>query len=136
MMYASVNLKMECGHRGMAMKKCPKCGYSRQETDSKPEYECPKCGVIYERSLEAQERKRQQETVQQQKSDEKTRRNTILRKVLLWCVGLLAVFTVIKFGGVVGLGVLFLSPLAAYLYIHRHDKGPSPTAACPTCGGW
>lgn len=127
---------MECGHRGKAMKKCPKCGYSRQETDSKPEYECPKCGVIYERSLEAQERKRQQETVQQQKSDEKTRRNTILRKVLLWCVGLLAVFTVIKFGGVVGLGVLFLSPLAAYLYIHRHDKGPSPTAACPTCGGW
>jgi hypothetical protein len=26
---------------------CPKCRYHRQPTDTCPEYECPKCGVIY-----------------------------------------------------------------------------------------
>jgi predicted nucleic-acid-binding Zn-ribbon protein len=26
---------------------CPKCGYTRQPTDHAPDYECPKCGVIY-----------------------------------------------------------------------------------------
>lgn len=29
------------------LKVCPKCGYTRQPTDAAPEYECPKCGVIY-----------------------------------------------------------------------------------------
>lgn len=28
-------------------KKCVKCGYIRQGTDTAPDYECPKCGVIY-----------------------------------------------------------------------------------------
>jgi predicted RNA-binding Zn-ribbon protein involved in translation (DUF1610 family) len=28
-------------------KSCIKCGYARQATDTAPEYECPKCGVIY-----------------------------------------------------------------------------------------
>ena len=26
---------------------CNKCGYERQEADTAPDYECPKCGVIY-----------------------------------------------------------------------------------------
>ncbi len=32
------------------MKKCPKCGYVRQESDVPPEFpehECPSCGIIY-----------------------------------------------------------------------------------------
>ena len=28
-------------------KTCPKCGYERLESDSAPDYECPKCGAIY-----------------------------------------------------------------------------------------
>ena len=28
-------------------KTCVKCGYIRQATDRAPDYECPKCGVIY-----------------------------------------------------------------------------------------
>ena len=28
-------------------KRCVKCGYERQPTDIAPEYECPKCGVVY-----------------------------------------------------------------------------------------
>ncbi len=28
-------------------KKCVKCGYVRQAAETAPEYECPKCGVIY-----------------------------------------------------------------------------------------
>ena len=30
---------------------CPKCGYVRRPEDSAPDYECPKCGVIYEKYL-------------------------------------------------------------------------------------
>lgn len=27
--------------------KCPKCGYIRKPEDTSPDYECPRCGVIY-----------------------------------------------------------------------------------------
>ena len=30
--------------------KCIKCGYTRQSTDTAPNYECPKCGVIYSKA--------------------------------------------------------------------------------------
>ena len=30
-------------------KKCLKCGHQRQSTDISPDYECPKCGAIYEK---------------------------------------------------------------------------------------
>ncbi|SIQ95792.1 hypothetical protein SAMN05421829_108143 [Aromatoleum tolulyticum] len=42
------------------MTTCPKCGYTRQSTDAAPDYECPSCGVIYQKFLEAQAKKRQQ----------------------------------------------------------------------------
>jgi hypothetical protein len=29
------------------LKNCPKCGYERQPRDTAPDYECPKCGIIY-----------------------------------------------------------------------------------------
>ena len=29
------------------MKICPKCNYQRQSTDTAPDYECPKCGIVY-----------------------------------------------------------------------------------------
>lgn len=36
-------------------RKCPKCGYERQSSDSsKPDYECPSCGVIYDKALPRQ----------------------------------------------------------------------------------
>jgi hypothetical protein len=28
-------------------RRCVKCGYERQPTDIAPDYECPKCGVVY-----------------------------------------------------------------------------------------
>ena len=31
-------------------KECVKCGYVRQTTDTAPDYECPKCGVIYSKA--------------------------------------------------------------------------------------
>lgn len=31
-------------------KLCIKCGYERQDGDQAPDYECPKCGVIYQRA--------------------------------------------------------------------------------------
>lgn len=38
----------------MNLKTCPKCGYTRNETDTAPEYECPRCGVVYAKRLAAQ----------------------------------------------------------------------------------
>lgn len=32
---------------------CPKCGYIRQLGETAPDYECPKCGVVYAKYLEA-----------------------------------------------------------------------------------
>ena len=40
---------------------CVKCGYVRQPADSAPDYECPRCGVVYakaEVAMRAQERAR------------------------------------------------------------------------------
>lgn len=36
------------------MKQCPKCGYVRQPGDTAPDYECPNCGVVYEKFLQRQ----------------------------------------------------------------------------------
>lgn len=38
----------------MNLKTCQKCGYTRNETDSAPGYECPRCGVVYVKHLVAQ----------------------------------------------------------------------------------
>lgn len=32
---------------------CPKCGYIRRPTDSAPDYECPRCGIVYVKYLKA-----------------------------------------------------------------------------------
>lgn len=29
------------------MKKCPGCGYERKPADIAPNYECPRCGIVY-----------------------------------------------------------------------------------------
>lgn len=31
-------------------KTCIKCGYARRDTDAAPSYECPSCGVVYEKA--------------------------------------------------------------------------------------
>ncbi len=33
---------------------CPKCKYTRKNTDIEPEYQCPRCGVIYEKYIQRQ----------------------------------------------------------------------------------
>jgi ribosomal protein S27AE len=49
---------LKFGKTGVLMgNMCPKCGYERQLTDNAPDYECPKCGVIYKKAVEAQEAK-------------------------------------------------------------------------------
>lgn len=32
---------------------CPKCGHKRRPTDTAPDYECPRCGIVYAKYLEA-----------------------------------------------------------------------------------
>ena len=41
------------------MTTCPKCGYVRQPTDTAPDYECPKCKIIYSKFDPAAEKVRQ-----------------------------------------------------------------------------
>lgn len=31
--------------------RCPKCGHVRQQGDAAPDYECPRCGVVYAKAL-------------------------------------------------------------------------------------
>lgn len=35
------------------MTTCPKCRYTRQPSDTAPDYECPKCGVVYAKAFSA-----------------------------------------------------------------------------------
>jgi predicted RNA-binding Zn-ribbon protein involved in translation (DUF1610 family) len=37
-------------------KVCPKCRYERKRTDTAPDYECPKCGVIYDKYIAPEKR--------------------------------------------------------------------------------
>lgn len=39
--------------------KCPKCGYIRKPEDIGPDYECPRCGVIYAKYSRAVEEQRE-----------------------------------------------------------------------------
>lgn len=36
------------------MNTCPKCGYTRKPTDTAPDYECPRCGVVYAKVLQTE----------------------------------------------------------------------------------
>lgn len=33
------------------MSTCRKCGYERTAADAGPDYECPKCGVVYAKTI-------------------------------------------------------------------------------------
>lgn len=97
--------------------------------------ECPECGVIYARYIEAQERKLEQVALKEKLEAGAGKRKAIWVKLFVWVVLPLLGLALIRWGGTVGLVVLFLSPLAFYLYKHRNDDGPSATGACPSCGG-
>lgn len=40
-----------------AAKKCGKCGYIRKSTDTAPDWECPECGIVYEKFESVTQRK-------------------------------------------------------------------------------
>ncbi|NIC42700.1 hypothetical protein [Aquabacterium sp. A08] len=115
------------------MTECPKCGYARKPADTQPETECPGCGVIYERYLEAQAAKRNEEKTKPPASPAITIHRW--RKPALWLGSILSVLLLLRFGGTAGFALLFFAPLGFYLYKHRNDLKLNPTAACPACGG-
>lgn len=117
------------------MRACPKCGYVRQPTDTGSAAECPECGVIYARYVEAQERKLEQAALKEKLEARARKRQVNLVKLFSWVVAPLLGLALIRWGGAVGLALLFLSPLAFYLYKNRNDDGPSATGSCPSCGG-
>lgn len=36
-------------------KVCPKCGYTRKQSDYAPDYECPACGIVYHKYVQKQD---------------------------------------------------------------------------------
>lgn len=56
---------------------CPKCAYVRQPTDTAPDYECPKCGVIYSKATATLTRDEIRDLHRQSKAD--TRRRNLVR---------------------------------------------------------
>lgn len=117
------------------MQACPKCGYVRQPTDTASAAECPGCGVIYARYLEAQERKLEQAAQKEKLDARAAKRKAISVKLFTWVVLPLMALALVRWGGISGLVVLFLSPLAFYLYKQRNNDALSATGACPSCGG-
>ena len=117
------------------MRACPKCGYVRQPTDTGSAAECPECGVIYARYIEAQERKLEQAAQKEKLDARAAKRKAISVKLFTWVALPLLVIALIRWGGTIGLVALYLAPLAFYLYKHRNNDGPSATRACPACGG-
>jgi len=51
---------------------CPKCDYIRQPSDTAPDYECPKCGVIYHKYIEAQRARMAEESARAARPAEPT----------------------------------------------------------------
>ena len=56
------------------IKECKKCGYIRQTIDTSPNYECPKCGVVYKKYEEHLESARQMEMKKKEMKTKKTNR--------------------------------------------------------------
>jgi len=44
---------------------CPKCKYMRKSTDMQPNYECPACGVIYDKYIQYQKNIQSQQNIHQ-----------------------------------------------------------------------
>lgn len=81
------------------MKICPKCDYQRIDTDyNTPDYECPKCGVIYDKA--------KQKTIPSplisEKSDNIFKRYSRLGSLQKGCLGCLSIFILFFILAIVG----------------------------------
>jgi len=62
------------------MRICPKCNYQRTSTDYAPDYECPKCGIIYDRvNRKKNLENNKPETVRNPTPTPKSKENLILK---------------------------------------------------------
>ncbi|MBH0056266.1 hypothetical protein I6F65_04775 [Pseudoalteromonas sp. SWXJZ94C] len=76
---------------------CKNCNYQRQSSDLAPDYECPKCGVVYakadkyiekkakniQKELEVKKIKEQKENKMNRADKEKKRKETARKKVII-----------------------------------------------------
>lgn len=100
---------------------CPKCNYTRQPTDTAPDYECPKCGVIYAKATLASSRKNEPSISANQNpqhSHNEIIQDTDTQKVgkkysLAMIAGIVMapIFTLIAFGGAGWWVIPFALPL-------------------------
>ena len=60
---------------------CPKCGYVRLSTDTAPDYECQKCGIIYKKYEAHLEAMRRLEVEKEESKREKAQKK---RAPIIW----------------------------------------------------
>lgn len=62
-----------------AAKKCGKCGYIRKSTDTAPDWECPECGIVYEKieSVTQNKYKVDKKTKDTSRKDKENKQNKI-----------------------------------------------------------
>lgn len=73
-------------------KQCKKCGYVRQPEDAAPDYECPKCGIVYQKFKQILENQTSIDTFNQNTSDIKSPKLKMI--VIVVIVLLIAIFIV------------------------------------------
>ncbi|CAI07131.1 hypothetical protein [Aromatoleum aromaticum] len=86
------------------MATCPKCDYTRQPSDTVPDYECPKCGVIYAKAIAAmtQDALRQQEAEQAAQARSERAAKLKARLTRPKTVGIVAGTVLVVLAGIVG----------------------------------
>jgi hypothetical protein len=138
---------------------CPKCKYVRTATDGGPNYECPKCGIIYSKFDPAVE---ERDAALRTKIATRTRRpsapveqeiqtNSIessqisifakfrefistpksqLAKFGLWSGLIVLICVLLRFAGEIGLWLLFVTPIILLLLKKTHVAKVTTCRAC------
>jgi len=109
------------------MKTCPKCAYQRTDKDSAtPDYECPKCGVIYNKAEKNLEMLQNLKLIENAKKQERQNRfKKLAKKKELLLVNIKKIFLFSKgkpFASAIVLLFIFFGITFGYLYFQKKEQ--------------
>ncbi|WPD24353.1 MAG: hypothetical protein SD837_07270 [Candidatus Electrothrix scaldis] len=113
-----------------AAKKCGKCGYIRKSADTAPDWECPECGIVYEKIENVTQRKYKHPS--RLKGSEQKKENVVRMTPRSQSVSpYLRILGVIKkakelFGN--------LTEKISHEYAKERERSKSPLCRCKDCG--